>query len=143
MYKLGKNSLARLVGVHPILAFAVMEAIKISKVDFGVAEGVRTIERQRELVKNGFSKTLNSYHLYGLAVDLVPWIDGNFRWDKPKAFKEINRAMKEVIKKYDLKGIENGFDLWGWDRPHWQLSGYREKYDVRKFIKGAEVCKNF
>ncbi len=130
-FALGKRSLKRLIGVHPELAFAVHEAIKITKVDFGVTEGVRSMERQRKLVKKGRSKTLKSYHLNGLAVDLVPYIDGNYRWDSNKAFDAISEAMNTVIKKYGLK-IDNGYALWGWDRPHWQMTGMRSKYDVRK-----------
>ena len=62
-YKLGKRSMSRLVGVHPILAFAVVEAIKICEVDFGVSECVRTMQKQKEIVKRGTSKTMNSFHL--------------------------------------------------------------------------------
>jgi peptidoglycan L-alanyl-D-glutamate endopeptidase CwlK len=136
-YRLGKRSLKRLIGVHPELAFAVHEAIKETKIDFGVTEGVRSMARQRKLVKQGRSKTYKSYHLNGLAVDLVPYIDGNYRWDNSKAFKEINRAMKVVIEKYGLTDIHNGYDLWGWDKPHYQLmkidgKSARSVYDIRK-----------
>lgn len=120
-----------MVGLHPHLAFAVEEAIKLTKIDFTVAEGVRTTARQRELVSKGYSKTMNSYHLYGLAVDLVPWIHGAPTWEDIGAFGAIHEAMSEVIHTHGLK-IDNGFDLWGWDRPHWQLTGMREHYDIRK-----------
>ena len=130
-YKLGKKSLRKLVGVHPVLAFAVSEAIKLSKVDFGVTDGVRTMERQRKLVKQGRSKTFRSYHLYGLAADLVPYVDGNYRWDDPSSFQDIAVAIKKVIHKHNLP-IEWGFEKWGWDMPHWQMTGYRAKYDIRK-----------
>ncbi len=131
MYKLGKRSLRALVGVHPELAFAVTAAIRISSVDFGVTEGVRTMTRQRKLVKQGRSKTFKSYHLNGLAVDLVPYIKGNYRWDNNEAFAEISRAMNSVMKKHNLKA-DNGFAIWSWDKPHWQMTGYRNKYDIRK-----------
>ncbi len=130
-FKLGKKSLRRLVGVHPLLAFAVYEALKISKIDFGVTEGVRTMKRQRKLVRQKRSKTLKSYHLNGLAVDIVPFINGNYRWDNEAAFREISRVMNIVIKKYRLNEIQNGFALWGWDNPHWQMTGMRKKYDIR------------
>jgi peptidoglycan L-alanyl-D-glutamate endopeptidase CwlK len=134
MYHLGRRSLRNLVGVHPELAFAVHEAIKITKSDFGVTEGVRSMARQRKLVAQGRSKTFNSYHLYGLAVDLVPYIDGNYRWegrDAAKAFDDISDAMKKVIREHGLN-IQNGYDMWGWDHPHWQMTGWRGKYDIRK-----------
>ncbi len=130
-YTLGRRSRQRMVGLHPDIAFAVERAISVSGVDFGVIDGVRTMERQRHLVAQGKSKTYNSYHLYGLAVDLVPFIDGRYRWDDDGAFALIDEAMKQVIAEHDLP-IEWGYDKWGWDKPHWQMTGYRNKYDIRK-----------
>lgn len=137
MYKLGKNSQKELIGVHPILAFAVIEAIKITKQDFMVLDGLRTAKEQRKLFNRGVSRTMNSYHLYGLAVDLVAYVDGKPSWGN--YYKEIGIAMKEVIKKHDLP-IDWGFDLWQWDSPHWQISKLdgkdaRKVYNVRKFYK--------
>ncbi len=119
-----------MVGLHPIMAFAVEMAIKETKQDFMVLEGVRTMKRQKELVASGNSKTYKSYHLYGLAADLVAYVDGKPTWEE-KYYKEIGRAMKAVIKKYKLP-IDWGFELWGWDMPHFQMTGYRNKYDIRK-----------
>ena len=130
MYKLGKKSLGKLVGVHPQLAFVVTEAIKISQQDFSVTEGVRTMQRQKQLVAKGASKTYRSYHLNGLAVDLVPYVGGKLSWDE-KYFPAIHDAMVTVIKKHNLN-IDNGFDLWKWDMPHWQMTGKRSEYDIRK-----------
>ncbi len=130
-FNFGKRSLRRLVGVHGELAFAVHKALEISKVDFGITEGVRSMKRQRKLVKAKRSKTLKSYHLNGLALDIVPYIKGNYRWDDHSAFEEIARVMDIVIKKYGLN-IQNGFAMWGWDKPHWQMTGYRSKYDIRR-----------
>lgn len=130
MYRLGTQSMRNLVGVHPYLAFAVMKAIKVTSQDFSVVEGVRSMSRQRELVAKGRSKTFNSYHLYGLATDLVPFVNGKKTWED-RYFKEIHNAMSSVIEKYNLP-IDNGFDLWNWDKPHWQMTGWREKYDIRK-----------
>ncbi|OAV09518.1 Phage endolysin [Moraxella catarrhalis] len=68
-------------GVHPDLVKVVLHAIKISPVDFSVMEGVRTKEHQRELVKKRASKTMNSRHLTGHAVDIVPIIGGKISWN--------------------------------------------------------------
>jgi len=130
-YKLGKRSLKRLIGVNPMLAFCVHEAIKICGVDFGVLDGVRTMKRQRALVREGKSKTFNSYHLYGLAVDLVPFVDGKYTWADEDAFMLISEAMNEVIERHSLD-IQWGFEKWGWDMPHWQMTGYKNKYDIRR-----------
>ncbi len=130
MYNLSNRSMKELVGVHPILSFAVTEAISLTKQDFMVLDGVRTEREQQKLVDRGVSKTNNSYHLYGLAVDLVAYVDGKPSW-KPQYYNEIAIAMKMVINKYGLP-IQWGFDLWNWDQPHWQLTGMRDEYDIRK-----------
>ena len=119
-----------LVGVHPILSFAVTEAIKHTTQDFMVLDGLRTEKEQEKLVARGVSKTMDSYHLYGLAVDLVAYVDGKPTWDK-QYYAAIANAMKYVIDKYDLP-IEWGYDKWSWDMPHWQMTGWKNKYDFRK-----------
>jgi peptidoglycan L-alanyl-D-glutamate endopeptidase CwlK len=55
-------------------------ALSLSKVDFVVTEGLRTVERQRELVDAGASRTMNSRHITGHAIDVVAWV-GGVRWD--------------------------------------------------------------
>ena len=73
MYFLGKRSTDNLKGVHPDLVKVVQRAISITKQDFAVIEGLRSKERQEQLVKEGKSQTTNSRHLTGHAVDIVPW----------------------------------------------------------------------
>ena len=135
-YKLGKRSMKKLVGVHPALAQCVLHAISISKHDFSVIEGVRTMETQRRYVRTGKSKTMDSYHLYGLAVDLCPYKSGvGLVWNDMKAYKEVSRAMHLAMAymhlDYDGVHLINGGEAWGWDYPHWQLSGLKSKYDIR------------
>lgn len=119
-----------LIGVHPVLAFAVTEAISITQQDFMVLDGIRTTKEQEKLVARGVSKTMDSYHLYGLAVDLVAYVNGKPSWDS-EHYKPIADAMKHVINQYGLP-IEWGYDKWGWDLPHWQLTGWKNKYDFRQ-----------
>ena len=71
-YQLGTRSKQKLSGVHPDMVAVVSRAIELSEQDFSVLEGIRHINRQRELVKTGKSTTMNSRHLTGHAVDLVP-----------------------------------------------------------------------
>lgn len=92
-FKLGKRSMDRLTGVHPDLVAVVNRAIARSEVDFTVVEGLRTPERQRQLVKAGASKTMDSRHLTGHAVDLAAWVGGSVRWDWPLYLK-IAEAMR-------------------------------------------------
>lgn len=82
-FTLGSRSLANLQGVDDRLASIVEEAIGLTVQDFTVAEGLRTIEQQRLYVARGVSKTMQSRHLTGRAVDLVPWIGGAMRWEWP------------------------------------------------------------
>ena len=119
-FKLGKRSRKRLEGVHPDLVKVVERAIQITKVDFTVLEGMRTLTRQRALVRKGASKTMNSRHLTGHAVDLGAWVDGTVRWDWP-LYYEIEKAMKQAARELKVP-IEWGGDWRSFkDGPHYQL----------------------
>jgi peptidoglycan LD-endopeptidase CwlK len=121
MFKLSQKSLSRLEGVHPDLMRVVNDAISTSKVDFAVTEGLRTIERQRELVAKGASKTMNSRHITGHAVDLAPIIDGQIRWDWPP-FYDIAAAMKESADRLGVKIVWGGDWISFKDGPHFELA---------------------
>ena len=124
-YVLGEQSLKRLQGVHPDLDAVVRLAITLTAQDFRVIEGLRTRERQRYLVEKGASKTMNSRHLTGHAVDLAPIVDGQVSWDW-KHFYPIAEAMKQAAKIKSVP-IEWGGDWAKFrDGPHWQLP--RGKY---------------
>ena len=120
-FALSDKSRSRMAGVHPKLCAVVSLAITISDIDFCVLEGVRTIERQRELVAAGASQTMRSRHLTGHAIDLGAMVGGEVRWDWP-LYDQIAVAMKEAAR---LTGtpIEWGGDWTGGfkDGPHWQL----------------------
>ena len=120
-YKLGKRSLERLKGVHPDLVAVVHDAIKITPIDFTVLEGKRTVERQKALYESGATRTLNSRHLTGHAVDIAPIHEGKVSWHWPH-YDLVEVAMKTAAR-------QRGVDIeWGgdWttfkDGPHWQLS---------------------
>ena len=121
MFKLGKRSRQRLEGVHPDLVRVVERAITITKVDFSVIEGVRTIDRQRELYEAGASQTMVSKHLTGRAVDLAAYVGGQTRWDWP-LYSMISTAMKTAA------ADEGVAIVWGgdWPRfkdgPHFELA---------------------
>ena len=72
MRRYSKRSLGNLKGIHPDLRRVIDRALQQSPYDFIVIEGLRTMQRQRELVANGDSTTMNSRHLTGHAVDLLP-----------------------------------------------------------------------
>ncbi|WP_295531502.1 M15 family metallopeptidase [uncultured Pseudacidovorax sp.] len=85
-FKLGKNSLNELQGVHPDLVAIVQRAIVLTAQDFGVHDGLRTLEEQKKLIATGASQTLDSRHLTGHAVDLVPYFNGKLRWEWPPIY---------------------------------------------------------
>jgi len=108
------------MGVHPQLAKVVALAITRTKVDFGVAEGVRTAARQQVLFDRGASSTLNSRHLTGHAVDLVAYVGSHVRWDWPLYFKideAVTKAAEELETAVEWGGRWKSFP----DGPHFQL----------------------
>lgn len=80
-FKLSEQSEKNLIGVHPDLVLVVREAIKTTDIDFKVIEGLRTLERQKELFKIGASQTMNSRHLTGHAVDFAALYKNKVTWD--------------------------------------------------------------
>lgn len=110
-YRLSSKSRKNLYGVHPDLVGVVCRAIQLTPTDFMVAEGVRSLARQRELVAAGDSWTLHSRHLTGHAVDLWAWVGGDISWNWDHYFT-IAWAMRKAAQ-------EQGVALrWGglWDR---------------------------
>src|SRR5690606_27957563 len=72
----GKYSLKELEGVKTELVLLARRALELSIQDFCVFDGLRTAKEQAALVAKGASQTMQSKHLKGLAIDLVPWING-------------------------------------------------------------------
>jgi len=92
-FKLSERSLKNLEGVDPQLVAVVKRAIELTDIDFGVIEGVRTEERQRELVDKGASQTMRSKHIEGRAVDLMAYIGTRASWEL-NLYDNIADAMK-------------------------------------------------
>jgi len=117
---LGQRSLSRLEGVHPDLVRVVKKAAALSDLDFTVLEGIRSVERQKQLVSQGASKTMNSRHITGHAVDLAPMIAGEVRWDWPlyhKLAKVVKAAAADEKVPLQWGGDWRAFK----DGPHWEL----------------------
>lgn len=93
-FKLSQRSLDRLEGVDERLVAVVKYAIAVTKVDFGVTCGLRTIEEQRELVAAGASRKMRSKHIDGRAVDLMAYIGSRASWEL-SLYDDIAGAMKE------------------------------------------------
>ena len=119
-FKLGKKSLSNLKGVHPDLVKVVKRAIELTECDFTITEGLRTKERQAQLLKEKKTTTSNSRHLTGHAVDLAAWVDNTVSWDWDHYYK-IAEAVKQAAKELNIS-IEWGGEWKSFpDAPHWQL----------------------
>ena len=78
MPKFSKRSQDRLNSTDERLIELFNEVVK--HFDCTILEGKRTVDRQKMLVAQGKSKTMNSKHLTGKAVDVAPYpIDWNDR----------------------------------------------------------------
>ncbi len=119
-FVLGSKSVAKLNGVHPDLVKVVKAAIKISEVDFTVLEGLRTLTRQKQLLAAGATRTLNSRHLTGHAVDLGALIGGTVRWDFP-LYTVISKAMKQASRDLGIPITWGGDWRTFKDGPHYEL----------------------
>lgn len=97
MYKFSNKSLLLLNEVHRDLRQVMLEAITDSPYDFAITEGLRSKERQQELFDKGLSKTLNSRHLTGKAVDIAVFVDGDITWNY-KYYKEVAEHILVVSK---------------------------------------------
>ena len=115
-FKLSKRSLARLDGVDERMVRVVKAAIGYTEVDFGVIQGLRTVEEQRELVKKGASQTMKSKHIDGLAVDVMAYVGSRGSWEM-SLYDNIADAFK-------LAAIEEDVAIrWG---AAWHIPDIRE-----------------
>jgi peptidoglycan L-alanyl-D-glutamate endopeptidase CwlK len=114
---LDPRSLKHLQGVRPELANVILEAANRTK--FRVTEGLRDPQRQAMLVKAKKSKTLNSRHISGHAIDFIAiGDDGIATYDDDDMARVVN-VIKGCAIEQGVK-IECGYD-WGWDSPHVEL----------------------
>jgi len=91
----------KLKGVNEGLVAVVKDAIGITKVDFGVTFGLRTLEEQKKLYESGRSQTMKSKHLDGRAVDLVAYFGSDISWEL-NVYDDICDAMAEAARKNNV-----------------------------------------
>lgn len=126
-HRFSKKSLSHLAECEHDLERVVTLALKYSKYDFGITQALRTLEEQKENVKNGSSQTIKSRHLpneNGLseAVDILIYVDGKHTYEQ-KYYRKVAGAFFKAA-------FELGIPIeWGghwesiFDGPHFQLSG--------------------
>ena len=98
MYKFGKRSRQNLKGVNAKLVNVLNTLIKI--MDVTVIEGVRSKERQAELLEKGATKVKYSRHMEGKAVDIAPYpID----WKDRERFHYMGGMVRGIGKQLGVK----------------------------------------
>jgi hypothetical protein len=142
-FKLSSRSLGNLEGVDNRLVEVVKYAIEVTCVDFGVIQGLRTRDEQRELVARGASQTMNSKHLTGNAVDLMAYIGSRGSWEL-NLYDNIADAMKlgamEVGVPVRWGAAWNILDIREWDSTMQDAMDFyvdtRRSHGRRPFIDG-------
>lgn len=117
-FRWSQRSLTNLSGVHPDLVAVCHRALEITTQDMVVIEGLRSVERQRQLVAQGKSQTMNSRHLTGHAVDIVPY---PITWDW-EYFWPIVEAMQTAADELGIDLTSGAYWKNFPDAPHHQLS---------------------
>ena len=106
-FSLSSRSRGKLEGVHPDMVAVVERAIELTKVDFGVTYGVRTLDEQKRLYESGRSQTMNSKHLlqddtgYSHAVDVVAYDGSDVVWEI-NVYDDICDAFKKAAEMHGV-----------------------------------------
>lgn len=122
------GSLVNMRGVHPNLVACAFYALRTCPYDFGIPDtgGVRSRQTQQELVDAGASRTMNSRHRYGLALDFYAYVGGKASW-APEHVMPIHDAFMGAASALHLPGVSIGGRVvrlrWGGD---WDMDGVRE-----------------
>ena len=119
-FRFSQRSLNNFQGVHSDLVVVITTALLTSDLDCVVIEGLRTPERQQQLVRSGASRTLNSRHLTGHAVDLAVWLDGTIRWDWP-LYERLSHTVKAAANLHNIPIVWGGDWQSFRDGPHYEL----------------------
>lgn len=106
-FHFGSRSLKVLAGINPDLRDVCMRAIEISRHDIAALNGLRTEEEQTAYVAAGKSRTMNSRHLTGHAIDLGVYLDGRLVWEPWDLYEELAETM------FQAAHIEGKVIEWG------------------------------
>jgi len=131
-FKLSRRSLDRLEGIDDRLQAVVKMAITMTKTDFGVVQGMRTLEQQKELVDKGASQTMKSKHLEGKAFDIMAYINGRASWEL-SVYDDLADAIKEAATQMNVP------ICWG---AAWGTSDMPYPMDIRKWEGTMEEAMN-
>ena len=142
-FKLSTRSKNKLKGVHPNMVAVVERAIELTKVDFGVTYGVRSLAEQEKLVASGRSQTMNSKHLkqkdgYSHAVDVVAYDGSDVVW-------EIN-VYDDICDAFKQAAIEKGVAIkWGaaWSEGDIRFYKGNAEFHMNRYIDKRRSYKQY
>lgn len=92
-FKFSTRSQRHLEGVKPELVDVCHLALELSKVDFGIIDGLRTLAEQEALFNSGASQTMASKHFSGDAVDVMAYVGARGSWELP-LYEQIASAFR-------------------------------------------------
>lgn len=117
-------------GAHPYIEGFANEFIKQAKkelnLDLVVTQGYRSSADQQKYLEGGTSQVGpgSSWHNWGMAVDIVPSVNGQPTWDDLDLNKNGKNDFDEIIAFGSKLGNKDGFyNLYakvGFDKPHWE-----------------------
>ena len=123
-FKFGAISTLRMKGLKPQLIKLLEMMLSVTPVDFGIAfnGGFRTAEQQNEIyrtkagatTKDGFIK--KSAHQSGVAVDLLPYINGKVDISE-KHYDTLRIVFEKCAKDLNLKTKP----VISWDKNHFEI----------------------
>ncbi len=119
-FTLSLRSSRNLADVHPDLVKVARRALELSPIDFVITEGRRSVARQKELFAAGATRTMNSRHLTGHAVDFAALVGKEIRWDWP-LYARIAAAFKQAAQELHVPIIWGGDWKSFKDGPHVEL----------------------
>ena len=125
---LNDRSMKNLSGVHPDLVTVVLKAAQ-GGIPFVVTEGLRSLDRQEMLVAAGKSRTMNSRHLWGLAVDLAVKTEAGISWVRDD-YKLLAMQLRAASVELGIPTVWGGEFVGFFDGCHWEL-------DRRYFADGV------
>jgi len=115
-----QRSLGNLKGVDPRLVSIATLALTYSPIDFIVTDGLRTKEEQQVFFDKGLSKTMNSRHLTGHAIDVAVWHEGDVSWDE-KLYASLYVHFKDAADRLNYPLEWGGNWSGSWDSVHYQI----------------------
>ena len=146
-FRFGRKSKSELKGVDADVVEAATLALSLSEQDYAVHDGLRTLAEQKELVRRRVSRTMNSRHLSGEAIDLVPMTPKGLRWEWPLCIK-VAQAMHKACTKLRMPMTWGGV----WDRDirdldindlRGEMDAYAERYKERRRAAGKKPRNPF